>query len=67
MASKAMANSTIITALLLIETEDIQPTFGGCNSFQKHQGNTVSNIEAIVLITKKQQKNKVNYSGMNPN
>lgn len=67
MTSKAVANLTIIAALLLIETGYIQPTFGRCNSFQKHQGNTVSNIEAIVLITKKQQKNKVNYSGMNPN
>lgn len=57
-----MANSTIIAALLLMETEDIQPTFGGCNSFKKYQGNTVSNIEAIVLITKKQQNYKVNYS-----
>ena len=67
MTSKAVANLTIIAALLLIETEDIQPTFGRRNSFKKPQGNTVSNIEAIVLITKKQQKNKVNYSGMNPN
>lgn len=51
--SKAVANLTIIAVLLLIETGGIQPTFGRCNSFQKHRGNTVSNIEAIVLITKK--------------
>ena len=57
--SKAVANSTVIPALLLIETEDIQPTFGRCNSFQKHQGNTVSNIEAIVLITKNNKKTRL--------
>ena len=57
--SKAVANSTVIPALLLIETEDIQPTFGRCSSFQKHQGNTVSNIEAIVLITKNNKKTRL--------
>ena len=59
LTSKAVANLTIIAALLLIETGDIHPTFARCNSFQKHQGNTVSNIEAIVLITKNNRKTRL--------